>query len=192
VVRLKEDEDFLIWIWNNHSREGDAKRILKAWRYASRSHFQQLRRTIRPYICHPIEVAKKAKELDLPLEYEEAGLLHDTTEDCLQTILEICSMFGPAVALLVLFMDKKKLCFFENHKDKSNFFYEIDPRTIILRLIDSWSNLKEASGYKSVISRKRAAWDALDLLETARELFPGDRKYFEFFEEVKTESKKYS
>jgi GTP diphosphokinase / guanosine-3',5'-bis(diphosphate) 3'-diphosphatase len=191
VIELKDDFEFRDWILSNYQGEEERTRVLKAWRYASRAHHNQLRRTGRPFICHPEEVAKKVKELGLPVEYAIAGLLHDVTEDCLLTLLEIYFMFGPAVRLLVLFMDKTRLCFFDDYWSKSSVFYEADPRTILLRLADSLSNLKEADGFKTPFNRRKNAWNALDLLELAYEMFPDNQKYLDFFEEIKREANKY-
>lgn len=187
-----EDLFFYNWILANFPKKDEREKVLRAWRYASRAHFGQLRRTGRDFIWHPIEVAMKVKELGLPIEYVIAALLHDVTEDCLLTLLEIYFMFGPAVRLLVLFMDKTKLCFFDDYPTKSNVFYEADPRTILLRLVDSLANLREAEGYKTLLSRRRNAWNALELLEVACEMFPNNPKYLTFFEEVKKEASKYS
>ncbi len=186
-----EDSLFYSWIWNNFPK-GEREKVIHTWRYAFRAHFGQLRRTGRPFICHPEEVAIKVKELGLPVEYVMAGLLHDVTEDCLFTLLEIYFMFGPGVSLLVHFMDKTKLCLFDDYATKSSVFFETDPRTVLLRLADSLANLKEATGFSSPRSRKRAAWNALDLLEVAPGLFLDSSKYVGFFEEVRKEAEKYA
>lgn len=186
-----QDSFFYNWISANFPKKDEREKVVSAWRYASRAHFGQFRRTGRDFIWHPMEVAIKVKELGLPVEYVVAALLHDVTEDCSLTLLEIYFMFGPGVRLLVLFMDKTKLCFFDDYTTKSSVFFEADPRTVLLRLADSLANLKEAEGFSSSRSRKRAACNALKLLNVAREIFPG-RQYFNFFNEIEEEANKYS
>lgn len=70
--------------------------------FAVRAHEGQLRkRTLMPYIIHPLEVATICATLTSDLEVLAAAVLHDTVEDTAVSIEEIEKNFGPRVAALV-------------------------------------------------------------------------------------------
>jgi (p)ppGpp synthase/HD superfamily hydrolase len=130
--------------------------------------------------------------LGLPINYVIAALLHDTTEDCDVMFDEIRAAFGSEVELIVHFMDKIKLYFFNHYKEKLKFYLKKQPQLILVRLADSLSNLREAEGFRNEFSREKAAQNALGLLELANELLIDSHKYLDFFEKVRKEANKYA
>lgn len=79
--------------------------IEKALNYAKKMHEGAYRHDGRPYIMHPIRVAKYVETFKKSSNLEElikAAYLHDTVEDTEATYYDIVNMFGPQVASLVL------------------------------------------------------------------------------------------
>ncbi|HHX51651.1 MAG TPA: bifunctional (p)ppGpp synthetase/guanosine-3',5'-bis(diphosphate) 3'-pyrophosphohydrolase, partial [Clostridia bacterium] len=79
----------------------DADLIRLAYRFASRAHSGQKRRSGEDYIIHPLGVARVLASLQLDLTTIVAGLLHDVVEDTDIHLEEISKHFGEEVALLV-------------------------------------------------------------------------------------------
>lgn len=77
--------------------------INKATAFATKAHEGQLRKgTEKPYIVHPLEVAKIVASITDDEEIIVAALLHDTIEDCEEVTLEILiEEFGTRVADIV-------------------------------------------------------------------------------------------
>ena len=53
----------------------------RAYQFADNFHQGQLRKSMEPYIIHPLEVAKILAEHKAPPSVLIAGLLHDSIED---------------------------------------------------------------------------------------------------------------
>lgn len=86
--------------------------------FAKKAHEGQTRKTSgRPYILHPLSVAKILEEAGMPPEVIVAGLNHDTVEDTSVTIDEIRDQFGIAVASLVAFNTEDKTKTWEERKN---------------------------------------------------------------------------
>ena len=75
--------------------------IIKAIKFSSAAHNNQLRESGEPYINHPIEVAKILAGIKLDSSSIISGLLHDTIEDTEISNLEIKDNFGNEVLNLV-------------------------------------------------------------------------------------------
>ena len=69
--------------------------------YASEKHHGQKRRSGKPYITHPLAVARTLIEWDMDIDTVLAGVLHDTVEDTDATLEDIENLFGRDVAFLV-------------------------------------------------------------------------------------------
>jgi GTP diphosphokinase / guanosine-3',5'-bis(diphosphate) 3'-diphosphatase len=194
VIKLKEDWEFFVWIEQNYLDHTERWIVVEAWRFACQVHFGQLRRTGRPFIWHPIEVAIELKKLKLSIDYViGGGLLHDAPEDCKTKKETIGKMFGNKAASIAHFMDKTRLEFFCSYLEKFHFYLERDRMLILPRLADSLCNLREPSGYKNAKNRKLAAWYALELVDlTESEFLPNHYEYQEFFQEIREEAKKYA
>ena len=55
----------------------------------------------RPYICHPLAVARLVLDLGMDSESIAAALLHDVVEDTPTTLTDLTAAFGEEVAALV-------------------------------------------------------------------------------------------
>ena len=79
--------------------------VLKAADFAAEHHRDQRRKGAgkRPYINHPVEVARRLAEVAQVTDPEvlAAALLHDTVEDTEATPQDILTLFGARVADLV-------------------------------------------------------------------------------------------
>ena len=85
------------------SSDKHAELVKRAEQFAAEAHATQVRKfTGEPYINHPREVAKIVAEAGLGDEVVAAALLHDVVEDCDVSIDVIRSIFGRAVARLVM------------------------------------------------------------------------------------------
>ena len=75
--------------------------VEEARSFAEKAHEGQFRKgTKRPYIVHPLEVAKIVSTMTDDEEMISAALLHDTLEDCRQVTKEqIKEAFGERVAM---------------------------------------------------------------------------------------------
>ena len=80
----------------------NTERIWRARQFATVAHQTQTRKySGRPYIEHPLAVARMVARFDHDEDMVIAALLHDTVEDTSATIGEIECVFGPGVAVLI-------------------------------------------------------------------------------------------
>jgi|TARA_B110000908_G_scaffold168652_1_gene223991 (p)ppGpp synthase/HD superfamily hydrolase len=83
----------------------DRFRINSALRFATRAHLGQKRKyNNKPYISHPIEVARVVSTVDHSEEMLMAALLHDVVEDTPVTLEEVTRRFGEVVGDYVRFL----------------------------------------------------------------------------------------
>ncbi len=77
--------------------------VQEALAFAARAHAGQVRKyTGRPYITHPIAVARLVHQFGGDSAMVAAALLHDTIEDCGVTAGELEARFGKDVSALVV------------------------------------------------------------------------------------------
>lgn len=81
----------------------DIELVERAFRFAAIAHDGQVRGDGEtPYISHPTEVARIARDVfGAPSEVIAAAVLHDVVEDCDVSNEEIASEFGPVIASIV-------------------------------------------------------------------------------------------
>jgi guanosine-3',5'-bis(diphosphate) 3'-pyrophosphohydrolase len=75
--------------------------IEDAYQFAAQAHAGQERKSGRPYVEHPVQVALTLAELQLDSSSLVAALLHDVSEDAGVPVSVIQERFGPEVAKLV-------------------------------------------------------------------------------------------
>lgn len=75
--------------------------VEEAYKFASQAHRGQVRKSGKPYLEHPLQVALTLAELQLDASSLAAALLHDVPENCGIPISEIEAKFGSEVAKLV-------------------------------------------------------------------------------------------
>lgn len=81
--------------------EDQVAELIHAIDFATEKHQGQKRLSGKPYITHPLAVARMLIEWTMDLDSVIAGLLHDTVEDTDTKLEEIENLFGRDVAFLV-------------------------------------------------------------------------------------------
>ena len=73
----------------------------QAYTFASNAHDGQRRMDGKPYISHPLEVARILVEMNMDVDSICAGLMHDVLEDCNIEKRNIDKIFGKDVSEIV-------------------------------------------------------------------------------------------
>ena len=129
----------------------DYEKIKRAYEFAERAHAGQKRISGEDYIIHPIAVAEIVLSLQLDTDSICAAFLHDTVEDCAETVdlATIKKEFGPDVAEIVDGVTKLVHIPFETKQDESienlrKMFLAMskDLRVIFVKLADRLHNMR--------------------------------------------------
>ncbi len=129
--------------------EEDLLGILAAYEFSAKAHEGQERLSGKPYITHPIAVARILAGLHLDAGSIKAALLHDVVEDTPCTFRDIEKEFGRGVALLVNGVSKlDKLHFDSAAEAQAESFRKMllamvkDLRVILVKLADRTHNMQ--------------------------------------------------
>ena len=120
--------------------------IDRAIAFATRAHEGQVRKgTSRPFILHPLEVAKIVATMTEDEEIISAAILHDTIEDCEGITEEILrEQFTPHVASLVAQESEDKSKTWMERKSATIAHLKVAPREIqMIGLADKLSNMRD-------------------------------------------------
>ena len=140
-------------------REEPQSITAKAKAFAIKNHGEQKRKfSDVPYVSHPIGVAERMEQLNLPEEVIVAAFLHDILEDTSITYGEIVTEFSPVIADLVqeLTSDKneaKRLGKAEYLVVKIN---NLSPLAQVLKLADRENNVKDLHQSAPAFSKRYA------------------------------------
>lgn len=95
-------------------------RLQEAYEFAAMAHGDQKRKLPphKPYIVHPLEVAKILEAAGCDAETIIAGLLHDVVEDTEYTSKDVQERFGGRVAEIVLGVTEDKSMPYVEMKEK--------------------------------------------------------------------------
>src|SRR5437773_3936675 len=122
----------------------DRDLLARAFRFASRAHEGQERRSGEAFINHPFGAAKICAQLRLDDETIAAALLHDVVEDTDSELDDVRDEFGPEIAKLVEGVTKLTRVQFQSREqaEAENYRKLIvamaeDVRVILLKLADS-------------------------------------------------------
>jgi GTP pyrophosphokinase len=126
----------------------DKELIKKAYDFMDQAHKGQFRYSGKPYISHPVWIAKVVAQLNVGQEAVMAALLHDCIEDTKTSLDDIAKMFGDEVALLVSGLTEVKTKTKGLQINQTNievfrkfFFSSVnDVRVLIIRLVDKLHN----------------------------------------------------
>lgn len=108
--RMKPSEVTEAFLWEQRLEpllgylpHDQVRRVREALSLAYDAHAAQRRKSGEPFITHPVEVTRILAELRMDSDSLAAGLLHDTVEDCGESVglEEIGFHFGPAVRRIV-------------------------------------------------------------------------------------------
>ena len=120
--------------------------VEEARSFAEKAHEGQFRKgTKRPYIVHPLEVAKIVSTMTDDEEMISAALLHDTLEDCRQVTKEqIKEVFGERVLEMVRQESEDKSKTWVERKSTTIRHLKTAPREVqMIALADTMSNIRD-------------------------------------------------
>ncbi|HZY81278.1 MAG TPA: RelA/SpoT family protein [Cyclobacteriaceae bacterium] len=130
-------------------KEGDARRIKRAFQLALDAHKDMRRKSGEPFIFHPLSVAEIcAEEIGLGTTSIISALIHDVVEDTDIELADIERMFGKKIARIVDGLTKIRGAFeygtsaqAENFR-KMLFTLSEDVRVILIKLADRLHNMR--------------------------------------------------
>ncbi len=152
----------------NRSDE-EIKEIYRAYKTAEKLHAGQYRVSEKPYIIHPVEVAKILTSLKVDKNTLIAAILHDTIEDTGYTAEQLEAEFGSDVLNLVLGVTKLDKYQFKSKEERQaesfrRMFIAMakDIRVILLKLADRLHNMRTLN-YMAPEKQTRIAQETLDI-----------------------------
>ncbi len=130
-------------------KEGDARRVKRAFQLALDAHKDMRRKSGEPFIFHPLTVAEICvEEIGLGTTSIIAALIHDVVEDTEIELSDIERMFGKKIARIVDGLTKIRGAFeygtsaqAENFR-KMLFTLSEDVRVILIKLADRLHNMR--------------------------------------------------
>src|SRR6266478_1538167 len=127
----------------------DLEIIRKAYEYSQKYHAGQTRASGEPYLVHPLEVALILAEMKIDPAAIVAGLLHDSVEDTLVTVVDIRKEFGEQVAHIVEGVTKISAIDFATREEqqaenlrKMMLAMVDDIRVVLIKLADRLHNMR--------------------------------------------------
>src|SRR5882757_597041 len=129
--------------------QDDLSIVKKAYDYSLKHHEGQSRASGEPYLVHPLEVALVLAEMKMDAVAVAAGLLHDSVEDTVITIVDIRKEFGEQVAHIVEGVTKISQIDFSTREEqqaenlrKMMLAMIDDIRVILIKLADRLHNMR--------------------------------------------------
>ncbi|USN97008.1 MAG: bifunctional (p)ppGpp synthetase/guanosine-3',5'-bis(diphosphate) 3'-pyrophosphohydrolase [Candidatus Nomurabacteria bacterium] len=154
--------------------ENQLAELTHAINFATEKHLGQKRLSGKPYIVHPLAVARLLIEWGMDIDTVLAGILHDTVEDTDATLDEIESLFGHDVAFLVDGVTKVSQAR-SGMQDLGNYLPQTkdnlsklliavsqDVRVIIIKLADRLHNLQTLK-YMPTDKQQKIARESLEV-----------------------------
>ncbi len=149
---LKDYEAMIASLRTEYSHE-DRKQMDHAFELAKFSHRHQRRKSLEPYIHHPIAVARIcAEEIGLGPTAICAALLHDVVEDTPVTVEELQDQFGDPIAQMVSGLTKLDSRYMSQNpraesQQAENFkkvlqTLMIDVRIVLIKMADRLHNMR--------------------------------------------------
>lgn len=142
--------------------------IVRAYFFADKAHFGQVRVSGEKYLVHPVHVANILAEMKADDKMIAAALMHDVIEDTDVSHNDIEKEFTKEIAELVEGVTKLSRMSFSSYSErkaenarKMIFAITRDIRVILIKLADRQHNL-ETLKYLNTDKQKRIAQDTLD------------------------------
>ena len=127
----------------------DLELVRKAYEFSQKHHSGQQRASGEPYLVHPLEVALVLAEMKMDAVAVAAGLLHDSVEDTVVTIVDIRKEFGEQVAHIVEGVTKiSKIDFSTREEQQAENLRKMmlamvdDIRVVLIKLADRLHNMR--------------------------------------------------
>jgi GTP diphosphokinase / guanosine-3',5'-bis(diphosphate) 3'-diphosphatase len=147
--RHREQFDRLVAEVAAYNPDVDRDLLERAYRFASKAHEHQQRRSGEDFILHPLGVALILAELRSDDATIAAGILHDVVEDTDTTIEQVRDEFGDEVARLVEGVTKLTRIHFQSREQAQAENYRKmivamaeDHRVILIKLADRLHNMR--------------------------------------------------
>src|SRR5216110_48946 len=147
----------------------DLEIIRKAYQYSQKYHAGQTRASGEPYLVHPLEVALILAEMKIDPAAIVAGLLHDSVEDTLVTVVDIRKEFGEQVAHIVEGVTKISAIDFATREEqqaenlrKMMLAMVDDIRVVLIKLADRLHNMRTLE-HLPPDRRQKIAQETLDI-----------------------------
>ena len=145
------------------------KKIVRAYKFAEKSHQGQYRQSGEDYISHPLAVAGILADMHMDPESLMAALLHDVIEDTDFTKSQLTWRFGRTVATLVDGVSKlSEIEFSSRAEQQAENFLKMtlamarDIRVGLVKLADRLHNMRTL-GVLNPEKRRRIARETLDI-----------------------------
>src|ERR1044071_6639861 len=127
----------------------DVDLVRKAYEFSQKYHSGQQRASGEPYLVHPLEVALVLAEMKMDAVAVAAGVLHDSVEDTIITIVDIRKEFGEQVAHIVEGVTKISQIDFSSREEqqaenlrKMMLAMVDDIRVVLIKLADRLHNMR--------------------------------------------------
>ncbi|MDF1831689.1 MAG: bifunctional (p)ppGpp synthetase/guanosine-3',5'-bis(diphosphate) 3'-pyrophosphohydrolase [Porticoccaceae bacterium] len=154
---------------SSYLEPAEVKKVLRAHKFAERSHDGQFRQSGDPYIVHPIAVAIILAEMHMDHESLMAAMLHDVIEDTGVTKTQLSWRFGKTVSELVDGVSKlSEIEFASKAEQQAENFQKMalamarDIRVILVKLADRLHNMRTLGVLKPE-KRRRIARETLEI-----------------------------
>ena len=148
ALTLTKFRDLMKRMQENRPQD-DLTIVKKAYDYSLKNHEGQSRASGEPYLVHPLEVALVLAEMKMDPIAVAAGLLHDSVEDTLVTIVDIRKEFGEQVAHIVEGVTKiSKIDFATREEQQAENLRKMmlamvdDIRVVLIKLADRLHNMR--------------------------------------------------
>src|SRR5947207_488322 len=165
VTRFRE----LMRLMRENRPTDDLEIIRKAYEYSQKYHAGQTRASGEPYLVHPLEVALILAEMKIDPAAIVAGLLHDSVEDTLVTVVDIRKEFGEQVAHIVEGVTKISAIDFATREEqqaenlrKMMLAMVDDIRVVLIKLADRLHNMRTLE-HLQPDRRQKIAQETLDI-----------------------------
>src|SRR5438876_641011 len=165
VTRFRE----LMRLMRENRPTDDLEIIRKAYEYSQKYHAGQTRASGEPYLVHPLEVALILAEMKIDPAAIVAGLLHDSVEDTLVTVVDIRKEFGEQVAHIVEGVTKISAIDFATREEqqaenlrKMMLAMVDDIRVVLIKLADRLHNMRTLE-HLAPDRRQKIAQETLDI-----------------------------
>ena len=143
--------------------------IAKAYNYAVIAHGEQKRKSVEPYIIHPVEVALILTEIEMDSASICAALLHDVIEDTSFDYKNLEQEFGEEIAMLVEGVTKLSRINFKTREEaqaenlrKMFLAMANDIRVVLIKLADRLHNMRTLN-YQPESRQKQIAQETMDI-----------------------------
>ncbi len=148
----------------------DTKAINKAIELAAQYHSGQVRASGDPYIIHPIAVAEIAAEMNLDTASIITAILHDTVEDTELSVVNIETIFGKDISILVEGVTKlTRLEFKSDQMKQAENFRKLfvamseDIRVLLVKLADRLHNMRTIHFLTKEAKKQRIALETMEI-----------------------------